>query len=90
MSLVNKPKTIPKIKQKIDFDEIYRNIYFKKKIIKNFYGKVVIHYTGNLYPDCDKIKDFDKKFDRSRDLLITCNDCASRKYKKFVKIEKKS
>lgn len=63
----------------------YRNVYFKKNIISNFSGNVIVYYTGNLYSNCDKIKDFASRFDRSKDLLVACNDCASRKYKKFIK-----
>lgn len=70
-------------------DPTYRNIYFKRNIITNFSGKIIVYYTGNLYPNCDSIKDFSKKFDRSRDLLVACNDCASKKYKKFIKVDKK-
>lgn len=67
----------------------YRNIFFKKGIIQNFSGNVDVYYTGCMYANCDSMKNFTLKFDRNKDLLINCNDCASRKYRKFIKITEK-
>lgn len=69
--------------------KVYRHIFFKKNILQNGTGTVNVSYTGNIYANCDRMKNFSSLFDRNRDLLITCNDCASRKYKNFIKIEKK-
>lgn len=68
---------------------VYRNIFFKKNILQNCSGKTDVYYTGSMYPNCDSMKNFGIKFDRNKDLLILCNDCASRKYRKFIKIEDK-
>lgn len=69
---------------------IYRHIFFKKKIIQSGTGTVNVCYTGNIYANCDRMKNFSSLFDRNKDLLITCNDCASRQYKSFTKIESKN
>lgn len=50
-------------------------------------GNIDVYYTGHMYPNCDKMKNFGSMFDRNKDLLIMCDDCASRKYRKFIKSE---
>lgn len=68
--------------------KIYRNIYFLKNIFKQGKGLTDIYYYGNIYSNAKRIKDFDKTFDKSQDLLIQCTDCMKKKYKNFIKTKK--
>lgn len=68
--------------------KIYRNIYFLKNIITQGKGDVNIQYYGNIYSNAKQIKDFEKIYDKKQDLIISCNDCALKKYGIFKKIKK--
>ncbi len=68
--------------------KIFRNIYFAKNILLNGNGDIEVLYYGNVYSNAKQIKDFDKLYDRNQDLIISCNDCASKKYKSFKKVKK--
>lgn len=68
---------------------IYRDVYFAKNIITHGNGITDISYTGNMYAYASTMKDFIKKFDRSKDLYIPCNDCAKQKYRSIRKIKLK-
>lgn len=50
-------------------------------------GKVDVQYYGNMYSFCKQLKDFNKMFDRTLDLIVDCNECAKRKYRNFVKVK---
>ena len=67
---------------------ILKNIYFEKNILLNGNGDIEVLYYGNVYSNAKQIKDFDKLYDRNQDLIISCNDCASKKYKSFKKVKK--
>ena len=68
--------------------KVFRNVYFKKDILQPGIGRglVDVQYYGNLYGNCRQLKDFNKQFDRTLDLIIDCNECAKRKYRNFVKV----
>ena len=66
--------------------KVYRNVYFYgQKMFKQGNGYIDIEYTGQIFNNAKNIKDFDKEFDKDQDLLITCNDCASKKYRNITK-----
>lgn len=65
--------------------KVYRNIYFLNNIIKSGKGNIDIHYYGTIYSYANKIKSFNKDFDKSQDLLIACTDCMKHKYRNFIK-----
>lgn len=65
--------------------KVYRNIYFLNNMFKLGNGTIDIHYSGNIYSNAKLIKTFNKVFDPKQDLLISCADCASKKYRKFIK-----
>lgn len=68
--------------------KIFRNIYFLKNIIQQGKGDIIIEYYGNIYSNAKQIKDFDRLYDKNQDLIISCNDCALKKYKTFKKVKK--
>lgn len=68
--------------------KIFRNIYFLKNIFPQGKGDNDILYYGTMYSNAKQIKDFDKLFDKQQDLLISCNDCAIKKYGIFKKVKK--
>lgn len=66
--------------------KVYRNIYFYgNRILKEGKGVIDIQYTGSIFNNAKNIKSFDNEFDEDQDLLITCNDCASKKYRYIIK-----
>lgn len=67
---------------------IYRDIYFAKNTITHGYGNTDILYTGCMYSYASTMKDFIKKFDKSKDLYIPCSDCAKKKFRSIKKMRK--
>lgn len=65
---------------------IYRNVYFKHKGITKGKGNVDVLYSGCIFTNAKDIKDFDKRYDRGKDLFIDCTDCASHTYRNFIKV----
>lgn len=63
---------------------VYRDVYFAGNIITNGNGNTDVYYTGNVYAYATNMKNFQSKFDRSKDLYIPCSDCAKQKYR-FIK-----
>lgn len=68
--------------------KIYRNIYFLKNMFTKGSGSKDISYYGTLYSNAKSIKDFNKLYDKTQDLIISCTDCAKNKYGKFIKVKK--
>lgn len=68
-------------------EKTYRNIYFYGSSIKQGSGNVDVYYSGSIFNNAKFIKNFDQKFDNSKDLYIVCGDCASKKYRKFIKVK---
>lgn len=68
--------------------KIYRNIYFYGSAIKSGNGSLDVYYSGSIFNNAKYIKNFDQKFDETKDLYIVCGDCASKKYGKFIKTKK--
>ena len=67
--------------------KVYRNIYFYgSRVILNGNGPLDIQYSGQIFNDARFMKDFNKVFDPEQDLLISCKDCASKKYRSIKKI----
>ena len=67
---------------------IYRNVFFKKKIIQKGIGSEIARFYGQLYGECDSLKNFRQMYDKSKDLYIPCTDCAANKYGSFIKVAK--
>jgi hypothetical protein len=67
----------------------YRHIFFTGKSILSGYGQMTIYYTGRIYTNAVRMVNFKSLYDPSKDLVITCSDCARKKYKTFVKIREK-
>lgn len=66
----------------------YRNIYFYgSKIITSGKGSIDIQYTDSIFNNAKNIKNFNEEFDKEQDLLITCNSCASKKYRNITKVK---
>lgn len=68
--------------------KVYRNIYFKKNILKSGVGQEDVHYSGHLYSNCESISNFREMYDRNLDLLIPCTDCAAHRYRYFIKVDR--
>lgn len=68
--------------------KIFRNIYFLKNMFSQGKGDNDILYYGTMYSNAKQIKDFDKLFDRNQDLLISCSDCAFKKYGQFKRVKR--
>lgn len=68
--------------------KVYRNIYFSTKIIKNGNGNIDVQYYGRMFSNASCIKDFNRQYKPELDLLISCTDCASKKYRNFIKVTK--
>ena len=67
--------------------KVYRNIYFYgSRVILSGNGTMDIQYSGQIFNDARFMKDFNKIYDPEQDLLITCNECASKKYRNIKKI----
>ena len=64
----------------------YRHIFFKDGILTHGNGTITVRFYGQLYPYAMKMKNFRELYDQKLDLFISCNDCASSKYKDFVRI----
>jgi hypothetical protein len=69
-------------------NKVYRNIYFSTKLIKNGNGNLDVYYYGRMFANASVIKDFTKQYKPELDLLISCKDCASKKYRNFIKVSK--
>lgn len=67
--------------------KIYRNIYFLRNIFKQGKGNIDIKYYGNIYSNAKQIKTFNKDFDNTKDLLISCTDCMKHKYRTLLKVK---
>ena len=67
---------------------VYRNVFFKKKIIQKGIGSEIVRFYGQLYVECDSLKNFRQMYDKSKDLYIPCTDCAANKYGSFIKVAK--
>ena len=63
----------------------YRNIYFHTTSPMSATGTEIVKYTGNIFTNACNIKNIGILFDKNKDLYITCNECASKKYKAFIK-----
>lgn len=66
----------------------YRNIYFYGSSMKEGSGYIDVYYTGSIFNNAKYITNFEQKYDDTKDLYIICNDCASKKYRKFIKVNK--
>lgn len=56
--------------------KIYRNIYFNGSSMKSGNGNIDVYYSGHMYNNAKFIKDFETKYDPTKDLYIICNSCA--------------
>lgn len=65
----------------------FRHIFFTGNSFMTGYGETVVYYTGRLYSNAARIVNFAELYDASKDLVISCSDCARKKYKKFVKLK---
>ena len=68
--------------------KVNRHIFFKKNIIQNGTGTEDVRYYGQMYSNCETLKNFRDMYDKLLDLYIPCNDCARAKYHSFVKVNK--
>lgn len=68
--------------------KVYRNVFFTKEILQNGHGDVDIQYYGQLYSNAKTLKDLNKLYDRSLDLVISCSSCAAKKYRRFIKVNR--
>ena len=66
----------------------YRNIYFLKGMWTQGHGSQNIEYYGTMYSFAKQIKNFDKQFDKSQDMIISCSDCSKNKIGKFIKVKR--
>ena len=65
----------------------YRHIFFKENIIQHGRGEIDVQYYGQLYPNAMKMKNFRDLYDKTLDLFVACNDCATAKYRNFTKVK---
>lgn len=64
----------------------YRNIFFNEDSFLIGNGEQEIYYTGKIYENAVKNSNFFQLYDKSKDLVISCNSCA----KKNIKIIRKT
>lgn len=67
--------------------KIYRNIFVQDNSLPNK-GLNTAYYSGQLYFNAAIIKNINELYNKDLDLYITCNECASKKYKQFTKINR--
>ena len=66
--------------------KVYRNIYFYgSRILTSGKGTIDIQYTGQIFNNATNINNFEQAFDSEQDLLITCDSCATKKYRSILK-----
>lgn len=65
----------------------FRHIFFTDNSFMTGNGETVVYYTGRLYSNAARIVNFKELYDPSKDLVITCSDCARKKYKRIVKLK---
>lgn len=68
--------------------KVYRHIFFKKNIIQRGNGTEDVRYYGQLYANCETMKNFRNLYDQLLDLYVACNDCARAKYGSFTKVQR--
>ena len=68
--------------------KVFRNIYFLKNILTQGLGDTDVLYYGTMYSNAKDIKDFNKLYDKNQDLIVSCNKCASKKYRYFIQVKK--
>lgn len=68
--------------------KVYRHIFFRKGIMQNGTGSEDVRYYGQMYSNCESMRNFREKFDGLLDLYVSCNDCARAKYRNFVRISR--
>jgi len=68
----------------------YRHIFFKKNIMQSGSGNTDVCYYGQLYSNCDKMKNWKDIYDYRLDLYVACDACAKQKYRHFIKINKRN
>lgn len=67
---------------------VYRNIFFLENGFSNGNGSMIIEYIGRIYYHAQLLRNFKELYNPSQDLLISCKDCAKRKYKSFKKVSR--
>lgn len=65
----------------------YRHIFFTGSAFMQGHGDITVYYTGRMYSNCTSIVNFKELYDPSQDLIITCGECARKKYKKIIKLK---